>query len=81
MTHLNYSLQKLGKTFRLPKELLKVEMNHDEIDENNWRDKKVNGYLMLKMMLSVLLTHTLDIVVLCKNKLDFHGMIVCLCQV
>ena len=41
MTHLNYSLQKLGKTFRLPKELLKAEMNHDEIDENNWRDKKV----------------------------------------
>ena len=23
MTHLNYSLKKLGKTFRLPKELLK----------------------------------------------------------
>ena len=40
MTHLNYSLRKLGKTFKLPKELLKTEMNHDEIDENNWRDKK-----------------------------------------
>ena len=39
MTHLNYSLKKLGKTFRLPKELLKTEMNHDEIDENNWRVK------------------------------------------
>ena len=30
MTHLNYSLKKLGKTFKLPKELLKTEMNHDE---------------------------------------------------
>ena len=40
MTHLNRSLKKLGKTFKLPKELLKTEMNHDEIDENNWRDKK-----------------------------------------
>ena len=40
MTHSNYSLKKLGKTFKLPKELLKTEMNHDDIDENNWSDKK-----------------------------------------
>ena len=40
MTHLNYSLKKLAKTFKLPKELLKTEMNHDEVDENNWKDKK-----------------------------------------
>ena len=40
MTHLNYSLKKLGKTFRLPKELLKTEMNHDDIDGNNYKDKK-----------------------------------------
>ena len=40
MTHLNFSLKKLGRTFKLPKSLLKTEMNHDEIDENNWRDKK-----------------------------------------
>ena len=40
MTHLNYSLKKLGKTFKLPKQKLKTELNHDEIDENNWRDKK-----------------------------------------
>ena len=39
MTHLNYSLKNLGKTFKLPKETLKTEMNHDEIDENNWKDK------------------------------------------
>ena len=40
MTHLNYSLKKLGRTFKLPKELLKTEMNHDEIDANNYKDKK-----------------------------------------
>ena len=33
-------IKKIGKTLKLPKELLKTEMNHDEIDENNWRDKK-----------------------------------------
>ena len=31
MTQLNYLLKKLGKTFKLQKELLKTEMNHDEI--------------------------------------------------
>ena len=40
MTFLNYSLEKLGKTFKLPKDLLKTKMNHDDIDENNWKDKK-----------------------------------------
>ena len=41
MIHLNYSLKKLGKTFKLQKGLLKTEMNHDEIDENNYKDKKL----------------------------------------
>ena len=40
MTHLNYSLKKLGKTFKLPKELLKTERNHDEITADNYKDKK-----------------------------------------
>ena len=40
MTHLNYSLKKLGKTFKLPKELLKTEINHDDIDGDNYKDKK-----------------------------------------
>ena len=40
MTHLNYFLKKLGKTFKLPKELLKTEMNYNDIDANNWRDNK-----------------------------------------
>ena len=39
MTHLNYSLRKLGKIFYLQKEILKTEMNHEEIDYNNYKDK------------------------------------------
>ena len=44
MTHLNYSLEKLGKTSKLQKELLKTQMNHDEIDGNNYKDK-INEWL------------------------------------
>ena len=44
MTHLNYSLKKSGKTFKLQEELLKTEMNHDEIDYNNYKDK-INEWL------------------------------------
>ena len=55
MTHLIFSLKKLGKIFKLQKELLKTEMNHDEIDKNNWRDKKTNGLIMLKTTFYVLL--------------------------
>ena len=40
MTHLNYSLKKLGKTINLQKEFLKTEMNHDEITGDIWRVKK-----------------------------------------
>ena len=39
MTHLNYSLKKLGKFFKLQKELLKTEMNHDEVDGDNYQVK------------------------------------------
>ena len=35
MTHSKYSMKKLGRTFKLQKELLKTEMNHDEVDGNN----------------------------------------------
>ena len=44
MTHLDYSLKKLSKTFKLQKELLKTELNHDEIDYNNYKDK-INEWL------------------------------------
>ena len=45
MTHLNYSLEKLGKTFKLQKELLKTEMDHDKIDGKNYKNK-VNEWLL-----------------------------------
>ena len=41
MTHLDYSLKNLGKTFKLQKEILKTEMNHDEVDGINYSDKKL----------------------------------------
>ena len=40
MIHLNYSLRKLGKTFKLQKELLKTEMNHEDVVGNNYMKKK-----------------------------------------
>ena len=40
MTHLIYSLKKLGKTFELQKELLKTEINHNEVYSDTWKDKK-----------------------------------------
>ena len=48
MTHLNYSLKKLGKTFKLQKELLKTEMNHDKVYSETWRDKKDEWLLYVK---------------------------------
>ena len=40
MTHLNYSLEKLGKTFEIQKELLKTEINHNEVYSDTWKVKK-----------------------------------------
>ena len=40
MTHLNYSLKKLEKTFKLQKELLNTEMDHNEVYSDTWKDKK-----------------------------------------
>ena len=40
ITHLNYSLEKLGKTFKSQKELLKTKMNHNEVYSDTWKDKK-----------------------------------------
>ena len=40
MTHLNYSLKKLGKTFELQKELLKTAIIHNEVYSDTWKDKK-----------------------------------------
>ena len=41
LTHLNYSFKKLGKTFKLQKDFLKTEMNHDEVDGDNYKDKMI----------------------------------------
>ena len=38
MTRLNYSLNKLGETFKLQKGLLETEMDHDEVDYDNYKD-------------------------------------------
>ena len=38
MTHLKYSLKNLGKTFKLQKELLTTEMDHDEVDGESYND-------------------------------------------
>ena len=40
MTHLNYSSKKLGKTFKVQKELLKTEMNYGEVYSDTWKDRK-----------------------------------------
>ena len=40
MTHLNFSLKKLRKTFELLKDLLKTEMNHNKVYAECWRDRK-----------------------------------------
>ena len=45
MTHLNYSLKKLGK---ITKKLLKIEMNHDDIDGDNYKYRKINWLLYVK---------------------------------
>ena len=38
-------VKKIGKTFKIQKELLKTEMDHDEVDGNNYRDK-INEWLL-----------------------------------
>ena len=40
MLHLNYLFKKLGKTFKLQKEILRIEMNHDKLCSDTWKDEK-----------------------------------------
>ena len=40
MINLIYSIKKLGKTFKLQKEILKTEKNHDEVYSDTWRERK-----------------------------------------
>ena len=48
MIYLNSSLKKLGQTFKLQKKFLKFEMNQDEVDGNNYKDKKVECLAYVK---------------------------------
>ena len=39
-THINSSLKYLGTTYGLQKEVLKKRMDHDEVFEDTWMNKK-----------------------------------------
>ena len=43
MAHLNHSLKKLGKTFIVQKEVLRTEMNHDEVFSDTSKIKSQKG--------------------------------------
>ena len=68
MTHLYYSFKKLGKTFKLQKELFKTEMNHDE-SLLTGEIRKTIGLILLKTMFYVMLSVMLVIVELSKSLL------------
>ena len=75
MTHLICSLKKLGRTFKLQREILKPEMNHDEVGGNNYKIEKDEWLLYVKQ--DVLCTafcyaRLLDIVTRLKKSLDFQ---------
>ena len=40
MTHFNSSLKMMGTTYCLQKELVKIEMNRDEVFEDSWMNEK-----------------------------------------
>ena len=44
----NLLFKKIGKTFNLRKDLLKAEMNHDEVYSDTWRDKKSKWFDYVK---------------------------------
>ena len=77
MAHLYFSLKKWGKTSKLQKEILKTEMNHDEVDGKNYRDKKTKDWIMSRMMCCVLLFHMLGMLRLWKKLQDLAWKTVC----
>ena len=77
MTQLNYSLKKLGKTFKFQKEVSKTEKNHDEIYAEIGKIRKMNGLFMLKTIFSALFPVILVIVKLWKRLLVLVSKIVC----
>ena len=71
MTHLNYSLKKLERTFKLQKELLKTEMDHDEVDYNKYKDKK---YEWLPFVENDVLCTAFSYVRYCKTMQEITGL-------
>ena len=39
MTHSTFSVKTLGRTSKLQKERLKIEMSHDEVYADTWKEK------------------------------------------
>ena len=70
LTQVKDSLKKLRKTFKLQKEILKTEMNHDEVYADNWRAKKDEWLDNAKRVFYVLPFHMLDLVNQWKTSLD-----------
>ena len=46
--HINKSLKKIGESYKLQKNLFKKELEHDEIYEDTWEEKKTSGNIMLR---------------------------------
>ena len=40
MTHVNFSLNQLSQTCKLPQKLLKREVKHEDVYADTWRNKK-----------------------------------------
>ena len=69
MTHLICSSKKLGRTFKLQKDLLKTEMDHDEFVENNCGYKRKNWLPHVKNDVLCTALVVLDVVKLWKKSL------------
>ena len=68
--HRKNSLKDIGISYNIQPSLSKQELAHIEIYEDNWEEKKMNGYLILKMMCYQLLFLTLDMQKVWKNWQD-----------
>ena len=48
--HINNSFEKIVESYKLQQGSLKQEMNHEEVYEDTWEDKKTNDYRILRTM-------------------------------
>ena len=60
--HFKSSLKNIGKAYKLQSRLLKQELEHDEIYEDNWEEKESELLPYLRMTFYQLLSLSLDIV-------------------